>query len=125
MEFMRWWLTGRWPDEQMAPNALRGKLERVRASRIAASGRKHGQDERIDALEREVLALEAGFAGIARLLRDKGIVTVEELERAVADHVTDMEQRPTGKESGAVAARPPRRGARTESRADQRRRPGR
>jgi hypothetical protein len=106
----------------MAPDSLRGKLERVRAARIAATGRKGGQDERIDALEREVLALEAGLAGIVRLLRDKGLAKVEELERAIADHMTDMEQPPG--ESAPVAGKQQRRSPRAEGRADQRRRPG-
>ena len=109
MDWRRWLRTGYFPDDQMAPDVLRRKLERGRAARTAAGGAKVRQDQRVEELERELLQLQACFAAVVRLLHDKGIVEIPELERAIAAQVTGLEKRLAEQDAEAAAAEKKRR----------------
>jgi len=79
-----------------------------RISRLAASKRHrdHEQDSRIDAMEREVLGLEAGVAALVSLLLAKGIATEAEIGRALDEATRRAEQNRSAKaEAREEAAR--------------------
>ena len=66
----------------------------ARISRIAASSRHRAQEQkaRIAALERDVLALEAGVAVLVGLLRGKGLATDDEIRLALEDATSRVEE---------------------------------
>jgi hypothetical protein len=72
----------------------------ARISRIAASSRHRAQEQkaRIAALERDVIALEAGVAVLVGLLRAKGLATDEEIRRALEDATSRVEENVAAKE---------------------------
>lgn len=67
---------------------LQDREAEVNALRRAVVGQRRtdlGQDEKIDALDRENCELKAYVYGLARVLSRKGILTEEDLKRLVDD----------------------------------------
>src|SRR6185369_3253184 len=121
MSWMRWFFLGDL-GQQLDIHAAQDRLERVSASLIAARGAGRKQAERIDTLERELLRLEASFAVVVRVLRDKGMVPETELERAVAAQISEAEQRIAERETAAAADAQERRVSVVQRRMERRRR---
>lgn len=108
--------------QQVELHKAHERLERIGSGLISARGATRRQNQRLEALEREALQLEAGFAAVVQVLRDKGIVTQAELERALGSQLTAAEKRVAQRAAVAAATEKKRDIASARRRVERRRR---